>query len=165
MIPRDFYKKPIFYYIFIPACIALWPCLTELVYLPKAKKAYTNELKIYADANTIMFNILSIDDRSKGATSKNSGEGFDYYKTINAAANASGISSPTIKTEPIRTMQNKRFQEATVTLPGTRIEFFANFMFFLQKRWATLECESIVLNKEKALPNVWKPTIRFRYYL
>lgn len=164
MISRDFYKKPVFYYILIPACLALWPCLVAFFYLPNSKKAFEKEQQIYSEANSVMLDILSIDDRSKSPASANPVKGFDYYTALTDAARSSGISNPSIKSDPIRSIENKKIQESTVTLPGTGIGSFANFLFYLQRRWASLECENIQLDKQKGLPDVWKITVRFRYH-
>ena len=164
MISRDFYKKPLFYYILIPVLLGIWPCLVAFLYLPNSKNAYQRELQIYKDANNVMFDILTIDDRSKGTAPAGAAQGFDYIPAINDAARSSGILGPSIKSEPMRNIEGKKIQEATVTIPATSITNFANFLYNLQKRWATLESQTINLEKQKGLPDTWKITIRFRYY-
>lgn len=165
MISRDFYKKPVFYYILIPACLAVWPCLVAFVCLPNSKTAFANEQKIYSEANSVMLDILSYDyDRSKSSTIKNSVKGFDYFNAISDSARLCGISTPSINSSAARSIEGKKIQESTITLPSVGIDAFANFLFLLQKRWANLECQNISLDKQKGLPNSWKSTVKFRYY-
>jgi hypothetical protein len=165
MISRDFYKKPVFYYIFIPAVAALWPCSVAFVSLPHSRQAFINEQKSYSDANEVMFNILAIDpDRSKNANVKNPAKTFDYFTAVGDIARSCNISTPTISSQPARTVENRKMQEATVTLQKVNISSFANFLSALQRRWANLECESIILDKQKGLPDVWKATVKFRYH-
>jgi hypothetical protein len=165
MISKDFYKKPIFYYILIPVVAAVWPCSVALVYLPHSKKAFANEHKSYKDANEVMFNILFIDpDRSKSAGAKTTAKAFDYFTAVGDIAHSCGISTPTISSQPARMVENRKIQEATVILQKVDIASLANFLSALQKRWANLECESILLDKQKGLPDVWKATVKFRYH-
>jgi len=157
----DFYKKAVFYYIFVPVCLSIWPVMVALVYLPQSKKAQVTEQKTYSDMNDVMFSILTLDpDRAKGTSAQNSAGTFVYAVAINATANACGILNPKINALPER----KKIQDADITLQGVGIEAFANFMFTLQRRWAALECQSIVLEKQKALANNWLATLKFRYY-
>lgn len=161
----DFYKKAIFYYILIPACLALWPTLVAFVYLPHSKKAEIYEQKLYNDMNDVMLNILTLDpDRSKRSSIKPTTRTFDYFTAISEAARSCGISSPKIDSHAERKLEGKKIQEADITLQGVGIDDLANFLFTLQKRWATLESQTINLDKQKGLPNLWSVTIKFRYY-
>jgi hypothetical protein len=165
MISRDFYKKPIFYYILIPAVVAAWPFSVAFVYLPGANKAYEKEKASYKDANEVMYNILFIDpDRSKSSGAKTTAKEFDYFTAMGDVARSCNIPTPTISSQPARMVDNKKMQEATVILQRVDIAAFAGFLSSLQKRWANLECESLILDKQKGLPDVWKATVKFRYY-
>ena len=165
MISKDFYKKPVFYYIFVPVLIAVWPCLVALVWLPNSKKAFANEQKIYSDANTVMMDILSYDpERTKNPGTTPVAKGFDYVNAISDAARLCSIATPNITTQSTRTAEGKKIQDASVILQSVKIDAFANFIFLLQKRWANLECDSITLDKQKGFPDAWKVTVKFRYH-
>lgn len=165
MIPKDFYKKAVFYYVLAPVLLAVWPCLVAFVYLPNSQKAFINEQKIYTDANTVMMDILTYDpDRTKSTAAKNPQKGFDYFTALSDAARLCNISTPTYNSQPKRLSEGKEIQDSTITLQSVPIETFANFLFLLQKRWANLECENIILDKQKGFPNVWKVTVKLRYH-
>ncbi len=165
MISKDFYKKPIFYYIIVPILIAVWPCFVALVWLPNSKKAFANEQKIYSDANTVMMDILGYDpERTKNPGTTPVAKGFDYVNAISDAARLCSIATPNITTQGTRTVEGKRMQDASVILQSVKIDSFANFIFLLQKRWANLECDSITLDKQKGYPDSWKITVKFRYH-
>jgi hypothetical protein len=165
MIPKDFYKKSIFYYILVPAVLALWPLSVAIVYLPHTRQAYTKEQKSYKDANEAMFSILSIDPGRSGSSDAKADAGvFAYAVVIGDVARSCGIPTPSISSQPTRMIDNRKTQEATVILQKVEIAAFANFLSSLQKRWSNLECESIILDKQKGLPDDWKSTVKFRYY-
>jgi hypothetical protein len=165
MISRDFYKKPIFYYILIPAAAAVWPLSVALISLPQARQACVKEEANYTDANEAMINILTIDSgRSREAGAKNEIKEFAYAVAIGDVARACGIPTPTISSQPARLVDKRKTQEATVILQKVDIAAFAGFLSTLQRRWANLECESIIIDKQKGLPDVWKATVKFRYY-
>ena len=74
---KNVFKERIFYYIFIPAFLAIWPLLIWLVYLPRTENNWRSSEKIYSESKEFMRKILKVDpDRLDYATSKKSTE-FD----------------------------------------------------------------------------------------
>lgn len=163
---KDFYKNPFLYYILGPALIVLWPISVALLYLPDAKKNYIKEEKLCAEANDLMLNILKLDEgRLLPKGSANTSTTFDFAAAIGEAARSCRLSSEyNISSDPIRTKDQRKTQDASVILQKISMVDLANFLSTLQRRWAGLECEMVSFTKVKGLPDIWKVTVKFKYY-
>ena len=58
---KEIYKNPNFYYILVPAMLALWPLIAGGVYLPAAERGSKAEMKDYEDARSRVDEILKLD--------------------------------------------------------------------------------------------------------
>ncbi len=164
---KDVIRNPIFYFILIPAVLAVWPVSVALVYLPNVEKSIVDEEKEYQKAEDLMMGILNMDpDRISSGEAKKQASEFDYVTAVEQIAKNHGIAPGTysISAQPIRVVEKEKTKSASVVLQKVTIEQFASFLTSLQTRWTKLECESIELTKLKGLPNSWKVTLKFKYY-
>jgi len=165
---KDFYKNPVFYYILVPALLAIWPLSIAFYYLPNTKKSYEEEKKLYEEeAEPLMFDILELDqDRKLDDAPKDTGREFDFATAFALITSSAGITvnNYTFNTRAPITKEGRKIQTATIEIQKIEIQIFAEFLDKMQKRWANLECESINLDKLKGPPNEWKATVRFKYY-
>ena len=58
---KDIHKNPIFYYILVPAVLALWPLFVGLVNLPASEQSLKNERAQYLQAQKKIKEILDMD--------------------------------------------------------------------------------------------------------
>ena len=80
---KDIFRNPIFYYISIPAVVALWPLLVFGLYMPAAEKQWTEEKAQFIKAGKIMNEILSLDgERLDFRALKDNNNEFDYAVAI-----------------------------------------------------------------------------------
>jgi len=164
---KDIYKNPIFYYVLAPVIAALWPLLVWTVYLPSAEHNWQLEKVQYSKAQKIIAEILTYDpDRLEFAVSSTDEAEFDYANVVEKVANLCRIPSKDYKLSSglIMTSGDKKTQDARVTLNEVSIVEFAKFLSTIQLRWASLECVQVKLTKNKAMPDVWKADLNFKYY-
>ena len=57
---KEIYKNPNFYYILVPAMLALWPLIAGGVYLPAAERGLKDEMKDYQKARSRVDEILKL---------------------------------------------------------------------------------------------------------
>lgn len=164
---KDIYKNPIFYYILIPAVVALWPLLIWGVSLPEANRRMNKEMEDYKDANSIMDEILDLDpERLELADLQTDVDEFDYARAIQQVANICSIPPASYKLSSgiLVTTSGQKSQIAKVLLKQVEIEKFAEFLSTIQLRWASLQCNRLKLTKKKALPDAWDIDLEFKYY-
>ena len=164
---KDIYKNPLFYYVLVPVVVALWPLLVWTVYLPDAQSSWGLEKAQYNKAQEIIAEILTYDpDRLEFAEATGNEAEFDYASAVEKVANLCRIASKDYKLSSglIITSGGQRTQNANVTLNEVGIVEFAKFLSTIQLRWANLECTQVKLTKNKALPDVWKADLKFKYY-
>jgi len=163
---KEMYRNPVFYYILVPAVLALWPLLIWAVYLPDAENSWKDEKKQYNEAQQIIEQILTADpDRLQFADSETSTAEFDYAVAVERTANVYGI-PPTYKlnTGIIITSGGQRSQSANVILKQVDIARFARFLSAIQLRWSNLQCSRVKLTRRKGLPDSWDVDLELKYY-
>ncbi len=164
---KDFFRNPIFYYIFAPILAALWPLVITLVYLPNTRSIAAAEAQQHEEAKVFMEQILELDPGRLDANSnKAEAKEFDYATAVGQIASSIGISSTsyTIDSQQPRVTGNIKTRTATIILHKINITNFATFLSSIQRRWANLECESIDIDRQKGLVDSWKVTLKFKYY-
>jgi len=164
---KDIFRNPIFYYILVPAILALWPLLVWAVYLPGAGRSWEQEKSEYTKAQEIMVEILTLDpDRLAFADSNAVPVDFSYANTVDKVATLCRIPAANYKLSSgiIITSDKQKSQGAKVGLKDVDIETFAKFLSTIQLRWAKLQCTQVKLTKKKPLPDRWDVDIDFKYY-
>lgn len=165
---KDIYKNPLFYYVLVPAVLALWPLLVWGVYIPQTEKRWENAKDNYEEAKQHIDNILNIDkeriEYSGGETVK---EEFDYVVAIDKIARKCGIpaSKYTISSKPARrSSDGQKTQSAMVSLDGVGIKTLSEFLSTITLRWANLQCERIKISKQRGLDDIWDVDMDLQYY-
>ena len=164
---REIYKNPLFYYVLVPIVAALWPLLVWTVYLPDAEHDWELEKARYNKAQKIIAEILAYDpDRLEFADLTSDESEFDYASAVEKVASLCRIPSKDYKLSSglIITSGGQKTQNARITLNEVGIVKFAKFLSTIQLRWENLQCEQVKLTRSKALPDVWKADLDFRYY-
>ncbi|MHC4338333.1 MAG: hypothetical protein ACYSTG_10390 [Planctomycetota bacterium] len=164
---KEIYKNPNFYYILVPAMLALWPLIAGGVYLPAAKRGLTDEMKDYQKARSRVAEILMLDPgRLDVAGQKEDAAEFVYSEAIDNVANLCGIPPTNYRpsTQPMHNRDGQKSRECRVVLTSVDIATFAKFLSTMQLRWAGLQCINTVLTKERGLPDKWKVDLDFKYY-
>jgi hypothetical protein len=164
---KDMLRNPIFYYMFVPALITLWPLLVWAVNLPNARQSCLREVTEYHKSQEIMMEILNLDrDRLAFADPNNVAAEFSYANAVDKVATLCRIPVSNYRLSSgiiIKTDENKS-QNAKVVLKDVDIATFARFLSTLQLRWAKLQCTQVKFTKKKALPDKWDVDIDFKYY-
>jgi hypothetical protein len=165
---KDILRNPILYYILVPLAIASWPLLLWANYLPGVDQDH-NVLKVeHLKASDIIYKILVLDkERLDYSKAEGKGAEFDYAVAIDRVARVVGIPSTgyRVSSKDVYTSGGQPSQSARVTLYSTDIKKFAEFLSNLQFRWASLQCEDVVLTKIEGQKNKWKVELAFKYFL
>jgi hypothetical protein len=164
---KDIVRNPIFYYILVPAILALWPLLVWAAYLPSAQRSCEQEKNEYTKAQEIMVEILTIDpDRLAFADANTAPVEFSYANVIDRVATLCRIPVANYKLSSgiIITSDKQKSQNAKVGLKDVDITTFAKFLSTIQLRWAKLQCTQVKLTKKKPLPDRWDVDMDFKYY-
>jgi hypothetical protein len=166
---KDLYKKPIFYYVLVPAVPAIWLLWLFAFGLPGAKDNYKNEVEDYNKAEQLIGQILGELDpqRLDYAKAKKSADQFDYVTAIDQVTRLCGIAPNNYKlsSSPVRaTKGGQKMQDAAVTIDRIDIERLAKFLSVMRMRWVNLQCSNITLAKLKGEKDAWKADVRFMYY-
>jgi hypothetical protein len=164
---KDIVRNPIFYYILVPAILALWPLLVWAAYLPSAQRSCEQEKNEYTKAQEIMVEILTIDpDRLAFADANTAPAEFSYANVIDRVATLCRIPVANYKLSSgiIITSDKQKSQNAKVGLKDVDITTFAKFLSTIQLRWAKLQCTQVKLTKKKPLPDRWDVDMDFKYY-
>ncbi|MGB8227130.1 MAG: hypothetical protein WCE45_09765 [Sedimentisphaerales bacterium] len=166
---KDIYKKPIFYYVLVPALLAVWPLWLFTLGLPGAKDSYKKEAGEYSEAEKLIGQILGELDpqRLDYAKAKKGKDKFDYVTAIDQVTRFCRISPTAYKlsSSPLRSMKGgQKSQDAAVAIDQIDIERLAKFLSVMRMRWVNLQCTNISLVKLKGEKDAWKADIRFVYY-
>jgi len=165
---KDIYKNPLFYYVLVPAVLALWPLLVWGVYIPRTEKNWENQKKAYEKSKKLIDEILTIDkERLEYSSGKAGTEEFDYVVAIDKIARKCGIpaSKYTISSKPARrSADGQKTQSAMVSLDGVSIKTLSEFLSTITLRWANLQCERIKIDKQRGLDDIWDVDMDLKYY-
>lgn len=165
---KDIYKKAIFYYVLIPALLALWPLWLFAFGIPDVKTSYKKETGEYNKAEGLIGQILEIDpQRLDYAKAKKEGDAFDYTTAIDQVTKVCGIAANNyrLSSSPVRKMKGgQKNQDAAITIDRINIEKLAKFLSVMHMRWVNLQCSNLTLTKIKGEKNLWKADVRFIYY-
>jgi len=164
---KQIYKNPVFYYILVPAVIALWPLLVGVVHLPSARKGLNEDIRLYKQAQQTIGQILKLDpERLDFAQNGKVDAEFEYYRAVDLVARKVGIppSNYELSSKPPRTAKRQKIQTCHVELKDVDIKKFADFLSMMKLRWTSLECTKVTLTRKKDRPDAWKVDIDFKYY-
>jgi hypothetical protein len=163
---REVYKNPMLYYLLAPILVAAWPLLVRAVYLPEAERGSRDELALCLEGQSCVQDIRKYDpERMTGNDSPEVSLEFQYPKAIDRVANLCGIPSTSYNqtTSPPQTVNNKKTQNARVTLVNVGIVQAANFLSTIQSMYVNLKCERLKLTKKEGLPDQWDAEMTFWY--
>ena len=163
---RDIHRNPMFYYLLIPVCVAVWPLLVWTFYLPKAQQNWEKDQKSYADATTHILEILAKDNDilDKTEAARDLGK-FTYAEAVDRVANLCRIPSGNFGQQSgnMVTSGNKKTRQARVSLTDISIVQGAKFLSTIQSMWVNLSCERVKLAKKKGMPDQWDMDLTFKY--
>jgi hypothetical protein len=162
---RDFYKKANFYFIALPACLAIWVLIAGVT-LPKAKTTLESQEKKYTDSQTHIDKILELEPQRLNRQKKTaSSKKFDYGTVISQFAKEKGI-SPANKNYSVSKTRKKgkvSIQTANVTIKNVDIEKLTRFISSMLYVWPDLQCTNLSLKKQKSGRNTWDSTLKLSY--
>lgn len=166
---KDIYKKPVFYYVLVPALLGVWPVWLLAVGIPVLKSKLENSVKDYAEGQKHIQTILGELDpqRLDYANKKKAGEGFDFITAINQVSQLCNIPATgyRLSTSPQRRIKGgQSSQDASITIERINIESFTKFLSIMHMRWSNLQCTNVTLSKIKGEKDSWKADVRFIYY-
>lgn len=159
-------RESAFYYILIPAVLAIWPLLVWQKYLPSADGKLKAEEQRFLEARNLMKQILEMDSSRLNLDSGKGQNKFDYTVVIDAAARKIGIPATgySISSKPIRGSGREKTQDCQIIISEVDIVRFSQFISNLQTTWANLQCEKVTLTKLKGLPDSWKVDLTLKYH-
>jgi len=166
---KEIYRNPTLYYVLVPIIVALWPLLVWAVYLPRADKGLGTEQKQYMAAQEVIEEILTLDPaRLESRGGDTDGAEFDYVTDVGEIARLCEISPRDYELRSKKAKDSKakgqKTQNCNVVLRAVDITRFAKFLSTIQLRWPSLQCDRIVLTKQRGLPDTWKVNLDFKYY-
>jgi hypothetical protein len=166
---KDIFKKPIFYYVLVPAVIGLWPVWLLCLGNPASKSNLQKEIKDYNEAEKLIGEILGELDpqRLDYAKTKKGGDTFDFTTAIDQVTRFCRIAPNDYKlsSSPVRNMKGgQKSQDAAITIDRIDIERLAKFLSVMHMRWVNLQCTNLTLIKLKDEKDTWKADVRFIYY-
>jgi len=163
---REIYKNPMLYYLLAPILVAAWPLLVWAVYLPKAERNSLADHALCLEGQGCILDILKYDpERLTGNTGPEVSLEFQYAKAFDRVANLCKIPSTSYNqtTSPPQTVNNKKTQNAQVTLTNVGIVQAADFLSTIQSMYVNLKCERLKLTKKEGLPDRWDAEMTFWY--
>ncbi len=164
---KDMQKYSVFIYIMIPVLAAVWPGLMRAMYLPNAQKTLKEDISAYADANSIMLDILSLSpERIEQGDPNEEKVQFSYNHVVDEITSLCGIDQGQFKLNTGSIVESKasKSQSASVRLSGVGITNIAKFLSMIQSSWPKLVCNSIQIDKKENVPDEWDALIDFRYF-
>ena len=163
---REIYKNPMLYYLLAPILVAVWPLLVRAVYLPEAERGSRDDLALCLEGQSCVLDIRRYDpERLPDTGGPEVSLEFQYAKAFDRVANLSRIPSTSYNqtTSPPQTVNNKKTQNARVTLTNVGIIQAATFLSTMQSMWVNLKCERLKLTKKEGLPDQWDAEMTFWY--
>jgi hypothetical protein len=162
---REIYKNPMLYYLLAPILVAVWPLLVRAVYLPEAERSSRDDQALCLEGQSCILDILKYDPERTPPDDPEVSLEFQYAKAFDRVANLCGIPSTSYNqtTSPPQTVNNKKTQNARVTLTNVGIVQAATFLSYIQSMWVNLKCERLKLTKKEGLPDQWDAEMTFWY--
>jgi len=159
---KDIIQNSVLYYILIAVFAGIWPAVMYLKYLPQKEKYLHEQKTAYYDSEKIIKEILNLDpERLSRIDSQGNKLKFDYAREILQVGNKFGIRpTPSLYAGT----SNKNSQTAKVKLQDVDIKQCTNFLTALQKRWADLKYNTLILTKQEGMKDRWKVNIDIVYF-
>ena len=164
---KDLTKNPFFYYVLVPAIVALWPLLLWAAFLPKAQEKLEKQEKDFNASRKLVSEILKMEPERLALVDANDpGAEFDYATSVTKFARAAGMTADNYKLNSGLRMprRGQDTQSASVSIEKVKIMQISGFLEKIQFRWPNLECTSLALTKLKKNPDNWKAEVKFKYY-
>ena len=164
---KEYYKNPNFYYIAIPAIIALWALTTWTLSLPAAQSKLDRKRKESSQSEEYIAQILEFDpDRLEYETQKGKDKEFDYLTAVEWFARKQEIlpSNYLLQSRLPTERRGRKTKSADITIKSIDIERFSKFLSAMLLRWPDLQCEQLKLTKLPEGPDAWKATMKLTYY-
>jgi hypothetical protein len=162
---KQFIKNPLFYYVLVPAMVALWPVILWGIYLPAVRIGLNEDISQYEKAMQIFEDLRNLDpDRLNESKEKNAKVDFDYATAVQQTAAFCSIASPRFSSGTIVTSQGQKSQSAAVSLKDVDVTKAMRFLSTIQLRWSSLQCTQVTLKKKKGLPDSWDVDFAFKYF-
>jgi hypothetical protein len=164
---QEFYKKPNFYFILIPAIATLWAVLTWAVSAPTAAKEWTRAQEDYKQAQAITAKIMALDpERLDYEKQKGKSAQFDYGITVEKYARQWKIPTSDYSLTSGREMKRggQRTKGASLQIKPIDVATFTQFLSSMMYRWPDLQVDQLKLTKQKDGKDSWKVDIKLTYY-
>ena len=164
---RNIYRNRVFYYLFIPALVGVWPLLVWGVYLPRAEQELDIDESLYVEGQTQVVDILRIDpERLELPDANQVSTEFSYGNAVDRVATLCRMpaSNCTYMAGGIMKSGGKRRQDAMVKLSDVSIVQAAEFLSRIQSMYVNLTCEKIKLTRRQGMPDQWGIDLNFVYY-
>lgn len=165
---KDVLHNPMFYYIVIPLCVAVWPAAVWTKYLPEAKEdvAEWSEWKI--EAEDLMVQILERDPSRLELGGENGDKDiFSYGSAVDRIARLCSIPTRDCDYDAQPKIGGRNGKPATQTanidITGVGVEQVANFVWKIRLMYPGLECTRIELKHKKGEKDVWDADLKFIY--
>ena len=164
---QEFYKKPNFYFILIPAIATLWAVLAWTVSTPASEKKWTRAKEDYKQAREITEKIMALDpERLDFEKQKGKSAQFDYATTVEQYARQWKIPPSDYSLTSGREMKRggQKTKGASLQINPTDVATFTQFLSSMMYRWPDLQVDQLKLTKQKSGLDSWKVDIKLTYY-
>ena len=164
---KDFWKNPDLIFIVLPAAAALWALGAGLVFYPQSKKTWKQTETQYAEAQTLIGQILQIEpERLQFKEQGGQSAEFDYVTEVDRFTKELGISSGqyTLTVRQGIKQKGKLRRSADLAFKSVKVETAAGFLSAILARWPDLQCEQVSLEKIGSAKNEWNIKLRLIYF-
>lgn len=165
---KEYLKNPIFYFIAVPAVLAIWVVLAMFVFYPSSIRNWEKQKQEYQQAQQLLKEILTIEPQRLTYKAKKDGaaEGFDFTYVVNEFATTFSIPSSdfVLSTRGQTRRAGKLARSAVLSIKSIDIEKMAKFLSTMLVRWPDLQCEMLAIEKLPNAKNLWKVDMTLTYY-
>lgn len=165
---KKYIKNPLFYYIAIPAVMALWAFLAGIIFYPKAVTNWKDSEEEFKAAQELMKQIIAIEPQRLAYKAEKGTEVgvFDFTQVINEFATTFSIptSDFTLNTRGETRRSGKRARSAVLSIKSVDIEKTSKFLSTMLIRWPDLQCEVMGIEKQAPGKDNWKVDMTLTYY-
>jgi hypothetical protein len=155
--------------ILLPFVIAIWPMWLAFVALPRAERAWQDDLRRRDNARKIISDILTIDpDRLLNVDAEGKLVKFEYPVAVNKLATACGVSPADYKINvltDVKPSSGQASQNAMVSINKVSIKTAAQFISMgEQTYYPNLKCIQLNLKKVREQKDLWEMDLTFTHF-
>jgi hypothetical protein len=161
-------KKRILY-IVAPVVIAIWPLWLGFAALPRAQRAWQDDVVRRDKAGGIIKDIIALDpDRLQNIDAKGNLVKFEYPIAVNKLASACGISPADYKINvltDVRPSSGQASQNAMVSVNKISVKTAAEFVSLAEQNYyPNLKCVQLSLKKVRDQRDAWQMETTFTHF-